>query len=340
VVPKFLIKADGTLGERNPSFCTALENKMGIHASATCQIDLDGAVGTLVGQPHKGLNAMFVMMNAARLHVALQGIGLLDHAWQKAHAYAQERRQMRAPGGAAKAGEADFIIAHPAMQRILDTQRAWIDGLRVLAYQTGVELDILKYHPDAERKQQAQVWCALLTPILKASATDQGFHGASECLQVFGGHGYVSEWGIEQIVRDARIAMIYEGTNEIQAIDLLIRKTLSDGGTQLAALMKRFEQSLQSSNPQHADLLGRMAALQSITAKLATAQAASPTVAYWVAGDYLRLFTLVALQWAWAKIDHSGVLRQGSASAALHNWVLPEWDMRVRVIEQQLQLTA
>jgi Acyl-CoA dehydrogenase, C-terminal domain len=179
----------------------------------------------------------------------------------------------------------------------------------------------------------------LLTPLLKASATDQGFHGASECLQVFGGHGYVSEWGIEQIVRDARIAMIYEGTNEIQAIDLLIRKTLSDGGTQLAALVQRFAQSLQSGKPEHADLLGRMAALQSLTSELAAAQAASPTVAYWVAGDYLRLFTLVALQWAWAQIDQSGALGQGGApaNAALHNWVLPEWDMRVRVIEQQLK---
>ena len=309
---------------------------MGIHGSPTCVMRFDEATGWIVGEPGKGLNAMFVMMNAARLHVALQGIGLLDHAWQKAHAYAHERRQMRAPGGAAKAGEADFIIAHPAIQRILDTQRAWIDGLRVLAYQTGVELDILKHHPDAVRSQAAQVWCAMLTPVLKASATDQGFHGASECLQVFGGHGYVSEWGIEQIVRDARIAMIYEGTNEIQAIDLLIRKTLSDGGSQLKALFVRLRGSVGASAL--ADLEPRLAQLEALTQSLMAAQATKPTLAYWVAGDYMRLVTLVALQWAWAQIEASASSALNAAVAeALRNWVLPEWESRRAIIERQLE---
>jgi alkylation response protein AidB-like acyl-CoA dehydrogenase len=330
LVPKFY--EDGT---RSAAVCERIEEKMGIHGSPTCVMRFDEATGWIVGEPGKGLNAMFVMMNAARLHVALQGIGLLDHAWQKAHAYAQERRQMRAPGGGAKAGEADFIIAHPAMQRILDTQRAWIDGLRVLAYQTGVELDIIKHHPDAARKQAAQVWCAMLTPVLKASATDQGFHGASECLQVFGGHGYVSEWGIEQIVRDARIAMIYEGTNEIQAIDLLIRKTLSDGGTQLKALLDRLRGSVNATA--QTGLLQRMDQLETLAKRLAQSQAQWPTLVYWVAGDFLRMLTLVALEWAWAQIESSGSTAHNTAvAAALKNWVLPEWDMRAAIMTRQL----
>jgi len=208
---------------------------MGLHGSPTCVLRFEDATGWLVGEPGKGLNAMFVMMNAARLHVGLQGIALLEAAWQKASAYAAERRQMRAPG----ASETSLIQDHPAIQRILHTQRAWIDGGRLLAYRTAIELDMIKHHPDAARRDAAQRWCSLVTPVLKAAWTRQGFLGASECLQVFGGHGYVREWGIEQIVRDARITMIYEGTNEIQAIDLLVRKVLPDGGVALGAFSTR-----------------------------------------------------------------------------------------------------
>ena len=222
-------------GQRSAVFCDRIEEKMGLHGSPTCVMRFDDARAWIVGEPGKGLNAMFVMMNAARLHVALQGIGLLDAAWQKADAYARERRQMRAPQSTARAGEADPIAAHPAVQRTLDTKRAWIDTGRVIAYRTGIELDIARHHPDAARRAQAQRWCAMVTPVLKAGWTDQAFHGSSDCLQVFGGHGYVREWGIEQIVRDSRVAMIYEGTNEIQAIDLLVRKTLPDGAAALNA---------------------------------------------------------------------------------------------------------
>jgi len=232
LVPKFM--PDGT---RSTVVCERIEEKMGLHGSATCVMRFDEATGWIVGTPGRGLNAMFVMMNAARLHVALQGIGLLEAAWQKADAYAKERRQMRAPGRGKSAAEADLIIEHPAMRRILDTQRAWIDGGRVLAYRTAVELDILKHHADTDRKAQAELWCSLVTPVLKAAWTHQACYGASECLQVFGGHGYVREWGIEQIVRDARVSMIYEGTNEIQAIDLLVRKVLADGAAGLTTLI-------------------------------------------------------------------------------------------------------
>jgi alkylation response protein AidB-like acyl-CoA dehydrogenase len=221
------------VGSRNAVVCERIEEKMGIHASPTCVMRFDGATGWLVGQHGKGLGAMFVMMNAARLHVGLQGVGLLEAAWQMANAYAHERRQMRAPAAADgsrpadSAGQAaDLIIHHPAMRRILDTQRAWIDAGRVLAYQTALELDLARHHTDPVRRERAQRWCSLVTPVLKSAFTEQAFHGGSDCLQVFGGHGYVREWGIEQVLRDARIAMIYEGTNEIQAIDLLVRKVV------------------------------------------------------------------------------------------------------------------
>ncbi|OAD42187.1 acyl-CoA dehydrogenase, partial [Hydrogenophaga crassostreae] len=184
LVPKFY--EDGT---RSAVACERIEEKMGLHGSPTCVMRFDEAAGWMVGEPGKGLNAMFVMMNAARLHVGLQGIGLLEAAWQKADAYAQERQQMRAPGSPSKAGQADPIQKHPAMRRILDAQRAWIDAGRVLAYRTALELDVIKHHPDPAKRETANRWCTLVTPVLKAAWTDQAFTGASACLQAFGGHG-------------------------------------------------------------------------------------------------------------------------------------------------------
>ncbi len=253
-------------GARNTIACERIEEKMGLHGSPTCVLRFDDACGWLVGEPHRGLNAMFVMMNAARLHVGLQGIGLLEAAWQIANAYAGERRQMRAPkADAAGADGADLIAEHPAIRRILDTQRAWIDGARVLAYHTAIELDIGKHHPDAGRRASAQRWCTLVTPVLKATFTYQAFHGASECLQVLGGHGYVREWGVEQIVRDARVTMVYEGTNEIQAIDLLARKVLADGGVGLGTLFAELSAQLDAGASDHTPVLRRFAALQAVT---------------------------------------------------------------------------
>jgi len=284
----------------------------------------DDATGWLVGEPHKGLNAMFVMMNAARLHVGLQGLGLLDAAWQKAHAYAQERRQMRAP----MAAQGPSTIAeHPAIRRILDTQRAWIDGGRVVAYHTALQLDVAKHSPDAAQRANAQRWCALVTPVLKAAFSDQAFQGASACLQVFGGHGYVSEWGIEQIVRDSRVAMIYEGTNEIQAIDLLVRKVLADGGAGISALLAELPATAQ-----------RDALLQA-TADLVHAAKAAPELPYWVADDYLRAVALLLLDWAWGRIRTAPAAsgpRWSAPAQAFQTWVLPEFDMRLAVIRQRL----
>ncbi len=329
-------------GSRSPVVCERIEEKMGLHGSATCVMRFDDATGWIVGTPGRGLNAMFVMMNAARLHVALQGIGLLEAAWQKADAYAKERRQMRAPGRGKSTVEADLIIEHPAMRRILDTQRAWIDGGRVLAYRTAVELDIVKHHPDAARKAQAELWCSLVTPVLKAAWTHQAFYGASECLQVFGGHGYVREWGIEQIVRDARVSMIYEGTNEIQAIDLLVRKVLADGGSGLTALMATLSSNETDSN-QRIPSLGWMAkTLVELTQQLVAASTTDRELPYWVADDYLRAVALTLLAWAWQQIEpaagtgNSDAARWKRPAAALRHWVLPEFAMRAQIIRARL----
>jgi alkylation response protein AidB-like acyl-CoA dehydrogenase len=325
-------------GNRNGAHCDRIEEKMGLHGSPTCAMRFEDATGWLVGETSRGLNAMFVMMNAARLHVALQGIGLLDAAWQKADAYALERRQMRVPGPRDNTAPADAIAGHPAMRRILDTQRAWVDGGRVLAYKTALELDIAKRHPDPERRAGAQRWCSLVTPVLKAAFTEQAFHGASACLQVFGGHGYIREWGIEQIVRDSRVAMIYEGTNEIQAIDLLVRKVLADGGASLAALLLELQADLDVSRPSHAEVLRRFAALSSLTAQLAQAALHDPVLPFEAADDYLRAVALALLAWAWTCIEAAapaGVPRWSRCAAALRLRVLPEFDMRLKIIQGQ-----
>jgi hypothetical protein len=304
---------------------------MGLHGSPTCVMRFDDATGWLVGEPDKGLAAMFVMMNAARLHVGLQGIGLLDAAWQKASAYAAERRQMRAPG----ATGTSLIQDHPAIRRILATQRAWIDGGRVLAYHTALQLDTAKHSTDAAERAAAQRWCALVTPVLKSALTDQAFHGASACLQVFGGHGYVREWGIEQIVRDARVAMIYEGTNEIQAIDLLVRKVLADGGEGMAALLAELPTSPATPGAQ-----ARHASLIAITRELAAAAPHDPELPYWVADDYLRAVALVLLEWAWGRIaaapGGSSTARWQVPAQALASWVLPEFDLRAGVMRSRI----
>ncbi|MCA3158033.1 MAG: acyl-CoA dehydrogenase C-terminal domain-containing protein [Burkholderiales bacterium] len=234
VVPKFLPQPDGTLGARNLIHCNGIEHKMGIHANATCQMYLDGAQGWLVGEPNKGLQAMFVMMNAARLAVGVQSLGLSEVAYQNAVVYAKDRLQMRSLSGV-KAPEkaADPIIVHPDVRKMLLTARAYVEGGRALAYFAALQIDRELHHPDAEVRKEAADLLALLTPITKAFLTDNGWIATSNCLQVYGGHGYIAEWGMEQFVRDARINMIYEGTNTIQSLDLLGRKVLMDNGARL-----------------------------------------------------------------------------------------------------------
>lgn len=337
LVPKFY--ADGT---RSAAVCERIEEKMGLHGSPTCVMRFDEAAAWIVGEPGKGLNAMFIMMNAARLHVGLQGIGLLEAAWQKADAYSKERRQMRAPGSSAKAGEADLIEAHPAMRRILDAQRAWVDAGRVVAYRTALELDVLKHHGDAARREAANRWCALVTPVLKSAWTDQAFHGASACLQVFGGHGFVREWGIEQVVRDSRVAMIYEGTNEIQAIDLLLRKTLPDGGAALLQLLGELQAEL-GQDPQsqraRAEIERFHAFLRSRLLPKATAKDAPADLANWLADDFLRAVAMLLMAWAWARIGSApgaDAARWQTAQTGFWRWVWPEFDMRLAMMDATL----
>ena len=336
----FLVPKFDEQGLRTPVVCERIEEKMGLHGSATCVMRFDDAPGQIIGAPGRGLQAMFVMMNAARLHVALQGIGLLEAAWQKASAYALERRQMRAPLRVDPAAAADPIAAHPAMRRILDTQRAWIDGGRVLAYRTALELDVMEHHTEAPRRAQAQQWCSLVTPAMKAAFTRQAFDGSSDCLQVFGGHGYVREWGIEQHVRDARVAMIYEGTNEIQAIDLLVRKVLADQGAALSACLQPLRAALDCQDPQQARVLAQLDAVLALSAPLCAAAGRDPAVAYWVADDYLRVLALVLLDWAWAQIGRCAPADSGRWSQpaqALQRWIMPELNMRLGIIRQAIE---
>jgi alkylation response protein AidB-like acyl-CoA dehydrogenase len=234
VVPKFNVNADGTLGSRNAIHCAGLEHKMGIHANATAQIVLEGAVGTLVGQPNKGLAAMFVMMNAARLGVGMQSLGLTEVAYQNAVAYAKERIQMRSLSGPKNPDQpADTIIVHPDVRKMLLTARAYAEGGRALAMWTTLMIDKELSSDDEDERADCADLVALITPIVKAFFTDNAWIATSHCMQVFGGHGYIREWGMEQFVRDARINMIYEGTNTIQSLDLLGRKVLADNGKKL-----------------------------------------------------------------------------------------------------------
>jgi alkylation response protein AidB-like acyl-CoA dehydrogenase len=330
LVPKFYQD-----GSRSAVFCERIEEKMGLHGSPTCVMRFDDAMGWLVGEHGKGLNAMFLMMNAARLHVSLQGVGLLDAAWQKADAYARERRQMRAPVRLDPSQPADPIIEHPAIQRKLDTQRVWVDAGRVLAYRTALELDVAKHHPDAQRRQLANQWCALVTPVLKSSWTDQAFHGASDCLQVFGGHGYVREWGIEQIVRDSRVAMIYEGTNEIQAQDLLFRKVLPDHGAMLDSLLDQLALEMAGQSPSCIRGQESVASLRGLITEIQAGRAEVAERLYPVAGDFLRVTTIVLMAWAWARLEIAGASSVGVNAFA--RWVWPELTMRSQMVLQAIE---
>ena len=255
LVPKYHVKADGSLGERNGIYCGGLEHKMGIHGNATAQIVLDGAVGTLVGQPNKGLQAMFVMMNAARLGVGNQSVGLTEVAFQNALAYAKDRIQMRSLSGTkARDKPADPIIVHPDVRKMLLTAKAYAEGGRALLTFCALLLDKELHHPDEKIRKDSAELLALLTPIAKAFLTDNGWEATMMCQQVLGGHGYIKEWGMEQYVRDARINMIYEGTNTIQSLDLLGRKVLSNNG----ATLKKF-----------AKLVGALVAEEGVNEKMA-----------------------------------------------------------------------
>ncbi len=239
VVPKVMVNADGSLGTRNAVSCGSIEHKMGIHGNATCVMNYDGATGWLVGEEMKGLAAMFIMMNAARLGVGLQGLGVAETAYQNAVQYAKDRRQGRALTGPAEPEEkADTLFVHPDVRRMLMNAKAWTEGLRALCLWGALQADLEHHAESEEERQLAGDLLGLLTPVIKGVGTDKGYQIATDAQQVYGGHGYIQEWGMEQYVRDARIAMIYEGTNGVQAMDLAGRKLAQNGGRAVMAFAK------------------------------------------------------------------------------------------------------
>ena len=309
VCPKFLVNADGTLGPRNALACGSLEKKMGIKASPTCVMNYDGATAWLVGQPNKGLSAMFTMMNGERLAVGIQGLGVAEMAYQGAASYAKTRLQMRSVSGVKQPDKlADPIIVHPDVRRMLMRMRAMTEGCRALALWIAQELDISQMHPDAERRKEADDLVSLMTPVVKAMLTDHGFAAANDAVQVHGGHGYIREWGMEQLVRDARITQIYEGTNGIQALDLVGRKM----PTGMGRMARRFFHPVQTyidkrlANPFTAQAIGPLAKafgrLQQTTLWLGKVGASNPEEGAAAATDYLRMFGLVAIGFMWARM--------------------------------------
>ncbi|MDR5867113.1 acyl-CoA dehydrogenase C-terminal domain-containing protein [Halomonas koreensis] len=247
VVPKYLPDEAGRPGERNGVSCGALEHKMGIHGNATCVMNFDGARGFLVGAPHKGLACMFTMMNAARIGVGIQGLGLAETGFQNALTYARDRLQMRSLAGAKAADKpADPIIVHPDVRRMLLTQKAFAEGGRMLVLYTAQLVDVVEQGGDPAERERAETLLGLLTPIVKAFLTETGFEATNEAVQVFGGHGYIQEWGMEQLVRDARITRLYEGTTGIQALDLLGRKILTSQGETLKVFTKEIHKFCQA----------------------------------------------------------------------------------------------
>lgn len=309
VVPKFNVRPDGSLGGRNGIFCSGLEHKMGIHGNATAQIVMENASGSLVGQPNKGLAAMFVMMNAARLGVGNQSLGLTEVAFQNALAYAKDRIQMRSLSGVkAKDKPADPIIVHPDVRKMLLTAKAYAEGGRALAIYCTMLLDKEIHHPDEKvRKDSAEI-VALLTPIVKAFLTDNGHIATNACMQVFGGHGFIKEWGMEQFVRDNRINMIYEGTNTVQSLDLLGRKVLGNNG----ATLKKFGKIIaaliaeEGVNEKMAEFINPLAYLADQMTKFTTELGfkgfQNPDEVGAAAVDYLRVAGHLVFGYFWARM--------------------------------------
>ena len=309
LVPKFNVNEDGSLGSRNGIYCGGLEHKMGIHGNATAQIVLDGAVGTMVGSPNKGLAAMFVMMNAARLGVGNQSLGLTEVAYQNALAYAKDRIQMRSLSGTkAKDKPADPIIVHPDVRKMLLTAKAYAEGGRAMAIYCTLLLDKELNHPDEKVRKESGEVVALLTPIVKAFLTDNGHIATNACMQVFGGHGYVKEWGMEQLVRDNRINMIYEGTNTIQSLDLLGRKVLGNNG----ATLKKFGKLVgalvaeEGVNEKMAEFINPLAILADQMTKFTTEIGfkgfQNPDEVGAAAVDYLRVAGHLVFAYFWARM--------------------------------------
>ena len=322
LVPKFLPDKNGEPGERNTVTCASIENKMGIKASATCELNFEGAKAWLVGEPHKGMQAMFTMMNDARLGVGVQGLGLAEIARQSAVDYARERLQGRSISGTQHGDKpADPIIVHPDVRRMLLTMRAFTEGARAMAVWVARHNDLRDRGPDAETRQASDDMVQLLPPIVKAYFSDSGFEIANLCIQVYGGHGYIRDNGVEQYARDARIAQIYEGTNGVQALDLVGRKLPAHMGRYLRRFFHPVQAWIDNNTAQPelnsfvlplAKAFGR---LQIATAHIAQRGLKNPDEAGAASTDYLKLFGLVATGYLWAQMAKIGLDHQNDDDA-------------------------
>ncbi|WP_132624714.1 acyl-CoA dehydrogenase C-terminal domain-containing protein [Pseudomonas aeruginosa] len=323
LVPKFLVGDDGALGARNAVHCGSIEHKMGIKASATCVMNFDGASGWLVGEVNKGLAAMFTMMNYERLSIGIQGIGCAEMSYQSAVAYARERLQSRAPTGpVARDKAADPIIVHPDVRRMLLTMKALTEGGRAFSTYVGQQLDLAKYAEDQEERSQAEALVALLTPVAKAFFTDTGLESCVLGQQVFGGHGYIREWGQEQLVRDVRIAQIYEGTNGIQALDLMGRKVVANGGLFLSIFSREVRAFAAGANAELAEfvtpLLTALDLLDNLTQGIVARAGNDPREIGAASVEYLHLFGYTAYAYLWARMA-AAALRQREVDPSFHD---------------------
>ena len=325
VVPKFAVKADGSLGARNGVSCGSIEHKMGIHGNATCVLNYDDAVGELVGEANKGLRAMFTMMNEARAGVAMQGLAQAAVAYQNAAAYAKERIQGRALSGPKEQDKpADPIIVHPDVRRMLMNARALTEGGRALLYWAALQGDIAARSSDEAARERAEDMRSVLTPVLKAYLTEEGFKAAVESQQVWGGHGYIAENGMEQFVRDARIAMIYEGANGIQALDLVGRKLPANGGRAVFGFFKLIDDLLAETKddaalkPWRDGLSGARQDLETATQWLMQNAFSNPENAGAVSMDYLYIFALTGLAFVWTGMVKTAQAKAGTGDAAFY----------------------
>jgi alkylation response protein AidB-like acyl-CoA dehydrogenase len=324
VVPKLAVNDDGSLGARNGVSCGSIEEKMGIHGNSTCVMNYDGATGWLIGEENRGLNAMFVMMNEARLGVGVQGLALSEVAYQNAAAYAKERLQGRAISGVkAPDKPADPIIVHPDIRRALMSMRAFNEAARALVLWISLQGDVAHRSDDEKARQSADDLMGLLTPVVKGVLTDTGFANTVTAQQVFGGHGYIAEHGMEQFVRDARIAMIYEGANGIQALDLVGRKIGKDGGRALMAFFNEVQTYLKervtndAMNGYLKPLGAALAHLQQASMWFMQNAIAKPDNAGAGSTDYLHMFGLVALGYMWARIAEAALAKSNGAEPAM-----------------------
>ncbi|MFW5825554.1 MAG: acyl-CoA dehydrogenase C-terminal domain-containing protein [Marinobacter sp.] len=326
LVPKFLVNEDGSLGERNAFSCGSIEKKMGIKGSATCVMNFDGAKGWLIGEENRGLAAMFTMMNYERLGVGIQGLAAAEASLQSAREYAFERLQSRAPTGAREPEKAaDPLVVHPDVRRMLLTMKGYVEGGRAFSTYVGQWLDIAKFSDNEEDRTRAEGLVALLTPVAKAFLTDRGFDMCVLGQQVFGGHGYIREWGQEQLVRDARITQIYEGANGIQTLDLMARKVVGSDGRlyelfaeDMAAFIEK-EQANPALEPYLKPLAAALERLSDVTEQVLEQSRNDPNAPGAASADYTNLFGLTALAYMWAKMVVAAAPRTDGDSSGFYS---------------------